>query len=75
MGEIHHIFEDKQLPVSLQLDIIAVIPKGSKDRRYIVNWRPLMLLETLNKLLSSTLARRLVRNRMVGRHTTSKVYF
>ena len=59
LGAIHQIFEDKQLTVSLRLGMIAIIPKGSKDRRYITNWRPLTLLETLYKLLSSTLAQRL----------------
>ena len=37
LGAIHQVFEDKQCPVSLRLGIIAVIPKGTKNRRYFVN--------------------------------------
>ena len=59
LGVVHQIFKDKQLPITLRLGIIALIPWGLKDRRYIANWRPLMLLETLYKLLSTTLALRL----------------
>ena len=47
------------MPITVRLGVIALIPKGNKDSIYISNWRPLMLLETLSKLLSSTLASRL----------------
>ena len=68
LGETHQIFEDKSLPISLRLGIIAIILKGAKDKRYIANWRPLTLLETLYKLLSSLLAMRLkpVLNNLLG---------
>ena len=59
LGAIHQIFKDKQLLVNLRLGIIALIPKGSKDRIYIANWQPFTLLETLYKLLSTILALRL----------------
>ena len=44
LGAIHQTFEDKALPVTVRLGIIALIPKGSKDKRYIPNWHPLTLL-------------------------------
>ena len=56
---MHEVFINKELPLTVRLGIIALIPKGDKDRRYISNWRPLTLLDTLYKLLSSTLASRL----------------
>ena len=59
LGAIHKIFKNKELPLSVRLGIIALIPKGDKDPRFISNWRPLTLLDTLYKLLSSTLATRL----------------
>ena len=59
MGTIHKIFDNKELPISVRLGIIALIPKGDKDKKYIGNWQPLMSLETLYKILSSTLAARL----------------
>ena len=58
LGAMHEIFVNKELPLTVRLGIIALIPKGDKDRRYISNWRPLTLLDTLYKLLSSTLASR-----------------
>ena len=59
LGAIHEIFKNRELPLSVRLGIIALIPKEDKDPRFISNWRPLTLLETLYKLLSSTLASRL----------------
>ena len=56
LGAIHQIYEDKTLPVTLRLEVIALILKGSKDKRYIANWRPFTLLETLYKLLLLNLA-------------------
>ena len=43
----------------LRLGIIALTPKGEKDQKFITNWRPLTLLETLYKLISATLANRI----------------
>ena len=50
LGAIHKIFENKELPLTARLGIIALIPKGDNDRWLISNWRPLTLLETLYKL-------------------------
>ena len=59
LGAMHEIFVNKELPLTVRLGIIALIPKGEKDRRYIANGRPLSPLDTLYKLISSTLASRL----------------
>ena len=59
LGTIHEIFDNRELQISVRLGIIALIPKGDKDRKFISNWRPLTLLETLYKMLSSILAARL----------------
>ena len=59
VGTIHEILENKELPITVRLGIIALIPKGDKDKKFISNWRPLTLLETLYKISSSTLAARL----------------
>ena len=50
--------------------IVHIIPKGQKDQRHLANWRPLTLLNTLYKLISSILAERLkkVLNRILGPH-------
>ena len=47
LGAIHQIFKDKQLPISLRLGIIALVSKGTEDKRYISNWHQITLLETL----------------------------
>ena len=59
LGAMHEIFKNKKLPLTVRLGIIALIPKGDKDLRYISKWRPLTLLDMLYKLLSTTLASRL----------------
>ena len=56
---INEIYVNEELPITLRLGIIALIPKGDKDQRFINNWRPLTLLETLYKLISAKLANRL----------------
>ena len=38
LGSIHEIFDKKELPISVRLGIIALIPKGDKDRKFISNW-------------------------------------
>ena len=59
VNAINKIYVNEELPITLRLGTIALIPKGDKDQRFITNWRPLTLLETLYKLISATLANRL----------------
>ena len=59
VNAIREIYISGELPDTLRLGVIALIPKGDKDQRLITNWRPLTLLETLYKLISATLANRL----------------
>lgn len=49
----------RKLPTSQRRGLISLIPKGDKDRRKITNWRPICLLNTFYKLVSSALAKRL----------------
>ena len=37
LGAIYKIFEEKELPITLRLGVRALIPKGSKDKRFIAN--------------------------------------
>ena len=49
----------RRLPTSQRRGLISLIPKGDKDRKKITNWRPICLLNTFYKLVSSALAKRL----------------
>ena len=52
-------FEKNRLSVSQRLGIISIIPKGEKDKRFLKNWRPLCLLNSLYKLVSGTISERI----------------
>ena len=52
-------FENNRLSVSQNLGIISIIPKPDKDKRYLTNWRPLTLLNSLYKLISGCVAERI----------------
>ena len=67
---INAIYSNDKIPDSLRFGIINIIPKEQKDQRHLSNWRPLTLLNTLYKLISSILAERLkkVLNRILGPH-------
>lgn len=48
---VDYSFEHNRLSVSQRLGIINIIPKGDKDKRFLSNWRPLCLLNSLYKLI------------------------
>jgi len=65
----HHIikavtyaFDNNKLAASQSIGMINIIPKDEKDKRYLKNWRPLCLLNSLYKLISGTLAERIKPN-------------
>ena len=59
LNAVDYAFENNQLSVSQNLGIISIIPKGEKDKRYLTNWRPLTLLNSLYKLVSGCIAERI----------------
>ena len=48
-----------KIPDFMSRGVISLLPKGSKDRAFLKNWRPITLLECAYKLLSGCLAARL----------------
>ena len=52
-------FDNNRLSVTQNLGIISIIPKGDKDKRYLTNWRPITLLNSLYKLISGCIAERI----------------
>ena len=59
INSIDHAFTNTKLSITQRLGIISIIPKGDKDKRYLTNWRPLTLLNTLYKLVSGCIAERI----------------
>ena len=59
LRSVDHSFENNRLSVSQRLGIISIIPKGEKDKRFLKNWRPLCLLNSLYKIVSGALAERI----------------
>ena len=47
------------LPISQNQGAISILPKGNKPRELLTNWRPISLLNTSYKILSSCIAHRL----------------
>ena len=52
---IKHAIEEKILTRSMRRGIISIIPKKTKDQKYIKNWRPLTLLNTDYKVVAKVL--------------------
>ena len=56
---INACFENEKLLDLFKRGVITCIPKGSKDKLLLKNWRPISLLNTSYKLASSCIAERL----------------
>ena len=59
INSVDHSFEKNRLSVCQSLGIVSLIPKGEKDKRYLTNWRPITLLNSLYKLISGCIAERI----------------
>ena len=59
LNSMNKSLRSRLLPTSQRLGLISMIPKGTKDRRFLQHWRPICLLNCWYKLLSSALATRL----------------
>ena len=58
-SSINYSYESGMLSITQRLGIITLIPKGDKDKTFLKNWRPLTLLNSLYKLVSSCIAERM----------------
>ena len=56
---VDYAFVMNRLAKTQSLGLINIIPKGDKDKRFLSNWRPLCLLNSLYKLISGALAERI----------------
>ena len=56
---LNQAFETGSLSITQKQGVITCLPKGSKPRQYLKNWRPITLLNVDYKILSACLARRM----------------
>ena len=59
LRSINYAFIIGELSVTQKLGIITCIPKGDKPKRFLNNWRPISLLNTVYKLASACISERL----------------
>ena len=52
-------FENGELSITQRLGLITCIPKENKPKQHLKNWRPLTLLDTVYKIASGAIAKRL----------------
>ena len=56
---LNYNFENQELSVTMRQCIISCLPKGSKPREFMKNWRPISLLNVSYKIASSAIASRI----------------
>ena len=59
LSSVNYSFEIGSLSVSQKLGILTLLPKGTKDKRYMKNWRPITLLNTYYKIVSGCITERI----------------
>ena len=59
LSSVNYSFAIGSLSVTQKLGILTLLPKGSKDKRYIKNWRPITLLNTYYKIVSGCVTERI----------------
>ena len=59
VSAVNHSFDIKKLPDSQSKGVISIIPKGTKPKDVLDNWRPLCMLNTFYKLVSGVIAMRI----------------
>ena len=59
LNYINHTYQEKSLSNMQRRGAITLIPKGQKDKSNLGNWRPITLLNTLYKLISAIIAKKI----------------
>ena len=59
MKSLKQAKEKGQLSISQRQAVIKFIEKRDRDKRYIENWRPILLLNVDTKIISKALATKL----------------
>lgn len=61
LNYIHYTYQERTLSYMQSRGAITLTPKGQKDKRELGNWRPITLLNTLYKLISAIMAKKIKR--------------
>lgn len=59
VSAVNCIFSKKELPITQRLGVISCLPKGNKPRQFLKNWRPIILLNVMYKLISGCISYRI----------------
>ena len=59
LRSLNHAYESNSLSITQKQGVITCLPKGSKPRQFLKNWRPITLLNVDYKILSACLAKRM----------------
>ena len=59
LRSLNYSFEQSELSVTMRHCIISCLPKGTKPREFLKNWRPISLLNVTYKICSSAIALRI----------------
>ena len=59
MDSYNYSFENNLLSLDQRRALLVLIPKGTKDKRELQNWRPISLLDVDYKILAKVLAKKL----------------
>ena len=55
----NHSFVINKLPSSQTIGLISLLPKGDKPKEYLSNWRPITLQNSIYKLISGVISKRI----------------
>ena len=72
---INYGFQNGELPVTQKEGIITCIPKDNKPHRFLTNYRPISLINTVYKISSGAIANRIKPTLQILIHTDQMVYF
>ena len=77
LRSLNEAFSKKELSVTMRQVILTCLPKGSKPRHLLKNWRPISLLNVTYKLGSASIANRLqqICNDIISPTHTESIYW
>ena len=59
VDSFNYAFENGEMSISHKCDVISLIPKKDKDKKYLKNWRPISVFNNDYKIVTEALALRM----------------